>query len=222
MFYLFANACTRTLLWLLTSTRVRGLENIPQEGPVIVLANHAHFIDPPILGAILTRKVVFMAKTELFRAPLLGWIVKHYDAFPVRRGEPDHAAMRQALKVLAEGGALGMFPEGTRSRTGALQRGHTGAALLALRSNAPVVPVAIAGTNRVLRWPNILLRPSVTVKIGPPFTLSVPASPLNREALEEATENMMRRLAALLPPDQRGVYAGTVEPAEPTQSLWMG
>lgn len=214
MFCIFADVTVRILLWLLTSTRVIGLDNIPRRGPVIVLANHMNFIDPPILGALLRRKVIFMAKTELFRKPLLGWVVKHYDAFPVKRGEPDHRALRQALKVLADGGALGMFPEGTRSKTGILQRGHTGAALIALRSGAPIVPVAITGTNGVLRWPNILLRPAVTVNIGPAFSLSAPAPRGNRESLVEATDDMMRRLAILLPPDLRGEYAGTVASVE--------
>ncbi len=211
MFHVFATLVVRMLLRLLTSYRVEGMERFPSRGPVLLVANHSNLIDPPILGALLPRHIRFMAKIELFRLPVVGWIVRHYDAFPVRRGDADRQAFEWALQVLARGEVLGMFPEGTRSKTGGLQAGQLGVAVLALRSGAPVVPVGISGSHRVLRFPNILCRPAIKMTIGQPYRLVLPgATGSRRDFVLQATDDMMRRLAQLLPPEQRGIYAGTV------------
>lgn len=127
-----------------------GLENLPLEGPVIVAPNHLSYFDPPIVAATVPRKVAFMAKEELFRVPVIGWIVKSLNSFPVRRGEGDTEAIRETLERLAAGKLVLVFPEGTRGNGRELGPFNRGVAMLAKRSGAAVVPVGISGTERKL------------------------------------------------------------------------
>jgi 1-acyl-sn-glycerol-3-phosphate acyltransferase len=203
MFYAFASTGVRLLLRLLTRCRVEGLENVPGTGPLLLAANHLNLVDPPVLGALLPRRITFMAKQELFGVPVVGWMVKWYGAFPVRRGQADRQALRTAVAALGRGQVVGMFPEGTRSRTGRMQEAHAGAALVALMSEAPVLPVSITGTDR-LRSLLRLRRPAVVVRVGRPFTLG---RRTGRADLESSTRTMMARVATLLPEDRRGHYA---------------
>jgi 1-acyl-sn-glycerol-3-phosphate acyltransferase len=198
-FYTFAVVALRVLLRLLTRLEVVGTEHIPAEGPLVVVANHTHFIDPPVLGATVRRKIILMAKLELFHTPVVGWIVSHYDAFPVRRGEADRQALRWAQRVLELGQAVAMFPEGTRSKDGQLKDAFPGAALIALRSGAPVLPVGIDGTDQAFPSLRKLRRARVRVVYGPVFTL-------DSDDRVNATEQMMRRIAELLPESRRGRY----------------
>ncbi|MGA9173399.1 MAG: lysophospholipid acyltransferase family protein [Thermoactinomyces sp.] len=131
--------------------KVEGVHHIPEEGPVVICANHISNLDPPLLGAAVQRKVHFMAKQELFRIPLFSLLIRALGAFPVKRGSGDLHALKQALQILRENKMLGIFPEGTRSRDGKLGRAHTGAALIALKAGAPVVPTAIIGPYRLFR-----------------------------------------------------------------------
>ena len=210
MFYWLASGLVWLLLRLLTRCEVLGVENVPRKGPVIIVSNHLSMVDPPVLGALTPRKIIFMGKEELFQRPVLNWLMHGYEAFPVRRGEPDRQALRKSHRVLREGLALGLFPEGTRSRSGALQRGHPGAALLALESGAPIVPVAVMGTSEVARWPGILRRRTIRVVYGEPFYVSTPTPGpervSGRRRLGEVTDLIMAKVAALLPADRRGVY----------------
>lgn len=199
-FYTFAVVGLNVLLRLLTRFEVVGREHIPPAGPLVVVANHTHFIDPPVVGATLGRKVLLMAKRELFRAPVVGWMVRHYDAFPVRRGEADRQALRWARQAIEMGQVVGMFPEGTRSRNGVMREAFPGAALIALRSGAPVLPVGIDGTDRVFPSLRRLRRPRVRVVYGPTFSL-------HSDDRVGATEEMMRRIAELLPEWRRGPYS---------------
>jgi 1-acyl-sn-glycerol-3-phosphate acyltransferase len=164
-------------------------------------------VDPPLLGAVMPRKVIFMAKSELFPMLVLGLIVRAYEAFPIRRGEKDIAALRRAMKLLEAGKALGVFPEGTRSSDGTLQRGRLGAAMLARRTNALILPIAISGTHSFLQRYNVLHRPVVRVVIGKPFRPETDETGSAKAREAELTDQMMRRLAELMPPAQRGVYA---------------
>jgi len=209
MFYSFACLGVRLLLRLFTRCRVEGLENVPPSGPLLLVANHLNLVDPPVLGALLPRRIVFVAKEELFRMPLVGWIVKWYGAFGIKRGQADLQALRTAVSVLRSGGVLGMFPEGHRSRTGKMQEAYAGAALVALMGEAPVLPVGIDGTDRLRSPLSLLTRPAITVRVGPPFTLDAYRG--RRGGIEEATRHMMARVASLLPEERRGFYAEAAE-----------
>jgi len=204
-FYHVGRVIARALFTLLTRWEVRGRENIPADGPVLVVANHLNLTDPPLLGVSLERKAIFMAKEELFRSPLSAYFVGSFGAFPVHRGKLDRKALRQSQQVLTDGLALVMFPEATRSKSARLQPAYPGSALIAMRSGVPVLPVGISGTERIkgLGW--ILRRPRITVNIGRPFYLPA-SSRLTRAELAENTNLIMERIAELLPPQYRGVY----------------
>jgi 1-acyl-sn-glycerol-3-phosphate acyltransferase len=195
----------RVLLTLLTRWEVRGKENIPRQGAVLVVANHLNLADPPLLGVSLGRRMMFMAKEELFRSRLSAYFVSSFGAFPVHRGKRDRQAIRQAQQVLADGLALIMFPEAKRSKDARLQRAYPGSALIAMRGGAPILPVGIIGTEKIkgLAW--IFRRPRIIVNIGHPFYLSA-GNKLTRAGLAENTSFIMERIAELLPPKYRGVY----------------
>jgi 1-acyl-sn-glycerol-3-phosphate acyltransferase len=191
---------------LFTRWRVEGRENIPPKGAVLVVANHLNFNDPPLLGVSLGRRVIFMAKEELFRFRPLAYFLGSLGSFPVHRGRLDRKAIRQSEKVLAEGGALVMFPEATRSRNGQLQPAFPGSALFASRHGVPILPVGIAGTEKLKKSTWIFRRPRITVNIGKLFYLPSSGGKLSKDKLAEHTELIMRRIAELLPPEYRGVY----------------
>jgi 1-acyl-sn-glycerol-3-phosphate acyltransferase len=152
-----------------------------------------------------------MAKKEMIDTPVFGLAFRAWGAFPVRRFEADLGALRRAVDVVRSGEALMMFPEGTRSRTGKLTKGHPGTALVAYRSGAPVLPVAITGTEGI-RWPWFVLKlrgvARIRVVIGEPFVLP-PVARIDAAAAQQGTDEIMRHIAALLPPEYRGVYAET-------------
>jgi 1-acyl-sn-glycerol-3-phosphate acyltransferase len=198
------------LLWAFGPGRVEGLENVPREGAFIVVANHCSNLDPPFLGAVigryLGRVVHFMAKAEMRRWLLIGWLASQSGVFFVRRGEGDRGAYRSALTHLAAGEIIALFPEGTRSRDGELKEGRSGAALLAVRSGVPILPAGIAGTHRIFaRRSRLPHRSRVTIRIGQAFRLpEIRNGQLERGLLETGTDRIMREIAALVPPEQRG------------------
>ena len=208
--------------WMLTRIYVRkfevvGREHVPMEGPLILASNHLNNADPPMVALAVPRHPTFMAKQEMIKWPIVGPAFRMFGAFPVRRGEADLSALRAATEIVNSGAMLVMFPEGTRSRTGGLTKGHAGTALIALRTGAPVLPVAITGSEG-LTWPWIFLRPlsvkHIKVTIGETFRLP-PVERVNSEAAGEATGVIMRHIAALLPEQYRGVYADSApEPQE--------
>jgi 1-acyl-sn-glycerol-3-phosphate acyltransferase len=208
MFYSFACTGVRFLLWLLTRCVVSGLENVPSDGPFLLVSNHLSMLDPPCLGALLPRRIAFMAKEEAFRDPLLGPIVKWYGAFAVKRGQADRQALRTAIAILKSGGVVGMFPEGHRSKTGRLNKAYAGSALVAHMAEVPILPVAISGTERIKSPLSLLSRPAVTLRVGEPFTLE--RNEGGRGNLEAMTAEMMRRIAELLPEERRGFYGDNV------------
>jgi len=211
---------TGWLKWLLGGGRVSGLENVPRDGAYIMVSNHTSNLDPPFIGGAIGRHtgrpIHFMAKEEINRWPLIGWLARGAGVFFVRRGEGDRAAQRIALEHLAAGRPIGVFPEGTRSRNGVLREPKFGVSLLAMRSGAPILPVGISGSGKIFpgrsRWPH---RTRVDIRIGKPFKLPhQPDGRLDREALAQATERIMREIAALLPDWQKGRYgAGPIESA---------
>ncbi|MDI6871297.1 MAG: lysophospholipid acyltransferase family protein [Bacillota bacterium] len=143
MLYWFARAVIRLVAAVILRWRVEGRKNVPATGPVLLAINHTSAVDPFLGGSAIDRRVHFMAKEELFRLPLVGSLLRQLGAFPVRRGESDRRAIRQALALLEAGEVVGIFPEGTRSRDGRLQQAQTGIAFLAKRGRAAVVPMAI-------------------------------------------------------------------------------
>ncbi len=144
-FYTFAKSVVKSIFKPLYRIEAIGLENLPKEGGVLLCSNHIHNLDPIVVGIMIQRDVYYMAKEELFKVPVFGKIVEMCNAFPVKRGLSDREALRKALKVLKEGHVLGLFPEGTRSKTGELGKGLAGAGFFALRSDAAVVPCAVIG-----------------------------------------------------------------------------
>lgn len=187
------------LFRLLMDLQVEGLEHFPMDGPVIVAANHVTNFDVFPLQIALPRPLFFMGKAELFRNPLLDMLFRNMGAFPVYRGEKDAWAMRHARRVLEHGAVLGMFPEGTRSKGRGLNVGKSGAARLAIESGAPIIPVAIIGSERFFK--HFPRRARVQVKILPPLLPYPGETPL------ALTERLMYTLAEALPPEMRGVYA---------------
>ncbi len=192
---------------------VIGRENAPAEGPLIVASNHLNNGDPPVIALAFSRLPTFMAKREMMGWPILGPAFRIFGAFPVSRGGADLSAIHAATELVNEGKMLVMFPEGTRSRTGGLTKGHPGTALIALRTGAPIIPFAITGTEQI-SWPWVLLKPRsishIKLTLGEPFTLP-PVDKIDSEAASEATKVIMSTIAELLPPAYRGVYADAVE-----------
>jgi 1-acyl-sn-glycerol-3-phosphate acyltransferase len=202
----------------ITRLRIEGaLDEIPRDGPVIIAANHASNLDAVVLGSTLIprigRRFQWLGKKELFDWPIVGMLARHGGVHPVDRSTADVDAYRLAKRILDEGHVLFVFPEGTRTPDGALQEARDGVASLALRTGAPIVPVGIAGSDRV--WPRrrLLPRPGgrVTVRVGSPFRLAdaLPPDLPRGEAKAAATTVIMRRIADLLPDRQRGVYGSS-------------
>lgn len=180
----------RTIFSLVYRWQVIGREHIPKEGPVILCANHISLWDPPLLGSGIERQVFFMAKEELFRIPVLSFLITKFGAFPVKRGAGDRAAIRSTLKLLEEGKILGIFPEGTRSKTGEVGPGMPGVAMFALRSQAEVVPVAIIGPYHPFR--------RIKIVYGKPIDLtSLREAKAGSDTLKETTDLIMAEIRSL-------------------------
>ncbi|TMF76539.1 MAG: 1-acyl-sn-glycerol-3-phosphate acyltransferase [Chloroflexi bacterium] len=192
----------RALAAFLAPWRLDGAENIPRSGGYILVSNHINWKDPPWIEFALGRAIRYMGKRELFETPVIGFALRAIGAFPVRRGEVDRGALQMALAVIAAGQPLGFFPEGHRSESGQLIRGRPGIAYVAQHSGAPIVPLAVSGTRRARL--GAFWRRDILFSVGPPFRASdLGATPNDQQAVADA---IMRRVAALLPPEQRGVY----------------
>ena len=207
--------------------RFDGDQDLPRSGPLIVAANHASSADPVLIGAFLNgklgRPVNWLGKRELVEFPLTGWAFRIAGIHPVDREAADLDAFRTAMRILEAGQVLAVFPEGTRSRDGALQQVREGVGMLALRSGAPVLPVAVIDSD--LAWPKGQLLPRygrrVTVRYGTPFSVEEALGQSSdatqkgdrRGKTAAATRQIMTRIAALLPPRQRGVYGPAVDGA---------
>lgn len=186
-FYDILGAILTPVYSLLWPSRVKGLENIPETGGFILCANHMHYRDPLFLSVrVKKRRITYMAKEELFKNPLLSRVIgeKGLGAIPVSRGNTDLKAVRAALQVVAEGNALGIFPQGTRSRDNSPTPMLNGAGMIAVRAQAPVIPVYIDGPYRLFRH--------VDVTVGAPIDLSDIGRRANMEVLTEVTGRIER------------------------------
>jgi 1-acyl-sn-glycerol-3-phosphate acyltransferase len=205
--YYFGRGLIRTLVFPFATWTVKGRENITSTGPFLIVCNHLHIADPPIIAAILPLKCVFMAKEDLWHNGWSRFWVENFGAFPVRRDTFDRDAIRQAEYWLKRGVSLIMFPEGGRSQDAHLQTAFPGAALIALRIGVPILPVSIVGTEKLrnLAW-CFLHHPRITITFGQPFSLPSKNGRPTKVQREELTSGIMRKIADLLPPEYRGVY----------------
>ena len=192
-FYEFAKVLFR-FQFKLMGWKIEGVENMPADGPVILAVNHQSLWDPLVAGCSLPRHVSFMAKEELFSIPVIGKISYMLGAFPVKRGQGDMSAIRHSLAILKAGGVLGLFPEGTRSKNGEVQKGLPGMVFLMEKSKATVVPIKMFGTRKLLTkgWGKMV------VVVGKPMTpqmLQAPEGVENRR--ERIADRIMQAMLAL-------------------------
>ncbi len=187
---------------------VEGKEAVPPKGPLIVAMNHRSNADPCYLVAAVPREIHFLAKRNLFKNPLFGHLLRTVNVHPVDRDGADLQAIRTCIRLLERDNALAVFPEGARSRDGVLNRAQVGVAYIAARTQAPILPVAITGTENIksyFRIPFPLC--SVRVRIGSPFSLPVIEGRPPKSVLEGMSDMIMSRVAALLPNESRGYYS---------------
>lgn len=171
-----------------------GHENIPAQGGAIIAANHISLWDPPVVGCALSRKIHFMAKEELFSIPIFSKVIRTLNAFPVKRGVADRTAIRTAINLLVTGELLGVFPEGTRSKSGQLGNPEPGVAMIALKAGVPVIPAAIIGTNQ--SWPHSSSIPKFKIIFGKPIDTFKDKS--DKETLETLSKQIMSEIKELL------------------------
>lgn len=205
-FYWTIRAIFGFIYRFLMRIEVVGQENFDVDGPCLIVVNHLSVFDPPLLLTLFPKRARALAAAKYRRHLFFGPLVHAAGAIFVRRGEVDRQALRAALKVLREGGYLGMAPEGTRSKTGQLQRAKEGAAYLASRTDATIVPVAVTGTEKMIGALKRLRREWVRVVVGEPFKLPPADGPVKGPQLAAYTDLIMCRLAALLPESYRGFY----------------
>lgn len=199
-------ALARLVSPIVLRCETEGREHVPHAGPVVLAANHRSWIDPFVLMIACPRPIRFMAKQELFRTLPARLFLRGEGAFPIRRGHPDRVALREALRLLERGEVVGMFPEGTRSRTKELRPGQAGAVALAVQAGACLLPVGLSGTEQVQAVWDLLRRPRVRVVFGRPYQPEL-ATPSEGAELKRATQELMQRIAALLPPEEARTIA---------------
>lgn len=208
--YRFGRVVAKLFLPTFGSMEVEGRENVPAGGHLLIACNHQSDADPAVLVYAIDRPIWFMAKRTLFKGPLLRFFFKNVHVFPVDRDGRDFEALHWAQETVDNGRALVLFPEGTRS-PGALRRGQDGLAYIALRTGAPILPVAITGTEGIkhmLRMPFHFQK--LKVVIGEPYVLPPVQQRIDRALLQSVTNRIMRSIADLLPPSYQGAYADDV------------
>lgn len=219
-------AVGRVLIFLITRRRISGQEHTPTSGALLLVSNHLGNLDPIIMGTKLPRRLYILAKVELFSWPLIGWLARQADVIPIRRGQSDRDALRRVLEHLEAGHAVLLYPEGTYPKGQTpigLIKAQPGAAMLALRSGATILPIGISGsqyvwTKRGLPW-NLFRRWPIEIKVGEPYRPTVPPGISQKQALALVGEEMMRRIAALLPEAYRGYYREQAAPADAAAAL---
>ncbi len=175
--------------------RAYGQDNLPERGGALLLSNHQSYLDPPIVGIVVRRRVAYMARDTLFRNLMFGGLLRLLNVFPVKRGRPDHASIRLAIDYLRSGQVVVMFPEATRTRDGALQQVKGGFRLLVERANVPVIPVAIDGAFRA--WPRDRLLPRPR-RVRVMYGRAIPQVELEGLSDDEAAARAFREISSLL------------------------
>lgn len=194
LFYRFWRGFFRIFLIAVARWKVINPENMPSNGPVIMVSNHASNWDPVMAACSVDRYVCYMSKAELFEIPVLGKILPWLGVFPIKRGKSDIAALRMSLDLLSQGRVLGMFPEGTRSKTDEMLKFKTGIAMLAYKAKCPIVPVAIINSRNVFKGWFI----PVKVVVGKPFIPELPEGKASAEDLEKLTELIQHKVKLLI------------------------
>lgn len=203
----FFRVATKVIAFLTMRVKVRGLENFPAKGPAIIAFNHLGDWDAVLLGAVIPVSAECIGKIELNEDRVAGPVLRAYGSIWVHRGQPDRRAMRAALDALAEGRMLALAPEGRQTVTGDLEEGTEGAAFLAMKSGAPIVPVALTGTgnayvsDHIKNWK----RAPVSLSVGKPFFIQNHTD--RQEMIRNGTREIMESLARLLPPERRGIFS---------------
>lgn len=195
--YRIAWILAQHILRFLVGFTVKGRENIPSQGGLLIASNHISGLDPPLLGFAATRELHFLAKKELFENPFLGWLITTYNAIPIKRGATDLAALRKAIELMRQGQALLVFPEGTRSRNGTLGQAKHGVGMIALSTKTTIVPAIISGTNQPLKW-LIRKKARVIINFGEPIRPEqYQGLEANRESYRLITQEVMQRIRGL-------------------------
>lgn len=214
-FYRFAQQVVRFLRPLVARLDVHGLENVPAEGPFLLIANHQSYLDPILIQTVLRRPIYTMAKSTQFSDRLTGGFLRRVNSFPVRRFETDPQAVRIVLRRLGEGHGVGIYIEGERSWDGRIQPPRLGVLRLILKAGVPVVPVGISGTYDVWpRWDRAIKRGTVQIRFGQPMQFpQVDRKPEREQRLDEVREAVMGAVAELAGVERgNGGRAGTLQP----------
>ena len=197
----------RIYFWLTLRLDAPDINKVPAHGPLIVISNHTGQIEVPILATLLQpRKTQGWGKAEAFNNPFLRWIFHNWGIIPVRRGEADMGALKAALRAIENNGIFGIAPEGTRNRTGQLKRAQSGTVTLALRSGAPIIPIAHWGGENYLSNLIRFKRTDFHIRIGEPLKINVEGVKVSGEVRQQIVDEMMYELAKLLPEEYRGEY----------------
>ncbi|MGB7084514.1 MAG: lysophospholipid acyltransferase family protein [Phormidesmis sp.] len=196
LYHLFKWSVVSPVLNTYLRGRIYGAKKVPMEGPLIVVANHASYFDPPLLSNCLRRPVSFMAKDSLFQVPVLAPAIRAYGAYPVKRGSADRSAIRAALQQLEAGWAVGIFLQGVRTPDGRIPEPKLGAAMIAAKAQVPLLPVSLWGTQEILHKGSAVPRPSaVTVRIGEP--IAPPTTAKDKDGLRAVTQRCADEIHAL-------------------------
>lgn len=198
----------RFLAGILFKMHVTGAENIPESGPLLIVSNHLGDADL-VMGLVVSKKPFdVVAKIELSEIPVVGWLLEQYGVIWIHRGRPDRKALREILNGLNDNRMVAIAPEGRESLTGALEKGTSGAAYIALKAGAPYLPVGFTGTENARVYGNLkrFRRTEITVTVGTTCTIDIHED--RKLAIDAGTDQIMASIAKLLPEEYRGVYKG--------------
>jgi 1-acyl-sn-glycerol-3-phosphate acyltransferase len=211
--YWLARANVWALSKMMFRMRVEGGRNVPARGGVLIACNHVSHLDPPLVGTAAPRMVFHMAKRELFKVPALTWFMRQIGTIMVHRGQGKQAIL-DAIEYIGKGRAVIIFPEGTRSKNGVLMKGHSGAIVIAIRTDCPIIPAAIIGSEKAMTKGSKLIKPvPVTVRFGQPYTIPYEGDRehIPRDVLERELVSLMEHIEALLPAHMKPSAADKAE-----------